>query len=125
MSELTAFVLAAGAGKAGVVVSAFLASAVEFVEAVTIVLAMGTTRGWRSAIDLPDARFTKTFVKPAGTGHRKNKLAHGVCRVQMSCSTNAWFRTMAWIDELSGRLKAEPLVNFDRVAGATGSATDS
>ena len=33
MSELTAFVLAAGAGKAGVVVSAFLASAVEFVEA--------------------------------------------------------------------------------------------
>jgi uncharacterized membrane protein len=49
MSEV-AIVLAAGAGKAGVVVSAFLASAVEFVEAVTIVLAMGTTRGWRSAL---------------------------------------------------------------------------
>jgi uncharacterized membrane protein len=34
----------------GLVVSVFLASAVEFVEALTIVLAMGVTRGWRSAI---------------------------------------------------------------------------
>src|SRR3954447_15757244 len=45
----------AGAGGAvigrdlGVVVTALLASGVEFVEALTIVLAMGTTRGWRSA----------------------------------------------------------------------------
>lgn len=31
-------------------VAAFLASAVEFVEAFTIVLAVGTTRGWRSAL---------------------------------------------------------------------------
>src|SRR5215210_3507310 len=34
----------------GLVVSVFLASGVEFVEALTIVLAMGVTRGWRSAI---------------------------------------------------------------------------
>jgi uncharacterized membrane protein len=33
----------------GIVVTALLASGVEFVEALTIVLAMGTTRGWRSA----------------------------------------------------------------------------
>jgi uncharacterized membrane protein len=33
----------------GIVITALLASAVEFVEALTIVLAMGTTRGWRSA----------------------------------------------------------------------------
>jgi Ca2+/H+ antiporter, TMEM165/GDT1 family len=32
------------------VVAAFLASLVEFVEALTIVLAVGTTRGWRSAL---------------------------------------------------------------------------
>jgi len=31
-------------------ISVFLASAVEFVEALTIVLAMGVTRGWRSAL---------------------------------------------------------------------------
>src|ERR671916_1509023 len=38
------------ADSAGLIVSAFLASAVEFVEALTIVLAMGVTRGWRSAL---------------------------------------------------------------------------
>jgi uncharacterized membrane protein len=39
-----------GASGVGLVVSTFLASAVEFVEAFTIVLAMGLTRGWRSAL---------------------------------------------------------------------------
>ena len=34
----------------GLVVAVFVASAVEFVEAFTIVLAMGLTRDWRSAI---------------------------------------------------------------------------
>ena len=34
----------------GLLVSVFFASAVEFVEALTIVMAMGVTRGWRSAI---------------------------------------------------------------------------
>ena len=38
------------AGAFGVVVASFLASAVEFVEALTIVLAMGITRGWRSPL---------------------------------------------------------------------------
>ena len=38
------------ADTAGLLVSVFLASAVEFVEALTIVLAMGVTRGWRSAL---------------------------------------------------------------------------
>jgi uncharacterized membrane protein len=34
----------------GVIVAAFLASAVEFVEALTIVLAMGVARSWRAAL---------------------------------------------------------------------------
>jgi uncharacterized membrane protein len=38
------------ADTAGLLVSVFLASAVEFGEALTIVLAMGVTRGWRSAL---------------------------------------------------------------------------
>jgi Ca2+/H+ antiporter, TMEM165/GDT1 family len=37
-------------GTAGLAVSTMLASAVEFVEAFTIVLAMGLTRGWRSTL---------------------------------------------------------------------------
>jgi uncharacterized membrane protein len=42
--------LSADAGTFGVLLATFLASAVEFVEALTIVLAMGVTRGWRSAL---------------------------------------------------------------------------
>lgn len=38
------------AGQLGLVAAVVLASAVEFVEAFTIVLAMGITRGWRSAL---------------------------------------------------------------------------
>lgn len=38
-------------GSAVLVVAVFLASAVEMVEALTIVLAVGVTRGWRSAIE--------------------------------------------------------------------------
>src|SRR5260370_39205530 len=34
----------------GLVVATFVAAFVEFVEALTIVLAMGLTRGWRSAL---------------------------------------------------------------------------
>ncbi len=45
-----------------------------------------------------DAEFYKTFIKPDGTGHRKNHLAHGVCQVRVRRSTNAFHRTMAWID---------------------------
>lgn len=52
---------------------------------------------WRRALSLPEARFTKTFIKPRGTGHRKNHLRHGVCRVLMRKSTDPWIRTMAWI----------------------------
>jgi uncharacterized membrane protein len=39
-----------GAGQLGLLAAVFLASLVEFVEAFTIVLAMGLTRSWRSAL---------------------------------------------------------------------------
>lgn len=39
-----------GTGTLFLVLAAFLASAVEMVEALTIVLAVGVTRGWRSAL---------------------------------------------------------------------------
>lgn len=41
----------ASSGSMVLVVAVFLASAVEMVEALTIVLAVGVTRGWRSAIE--------------------------------------------------------------------------
>ena len=52
---------------------------------------------WREAIGLPEARFTKTFVKAPGTGHRKNRLTQGVCRVRVCRSANHWNQTMEWI----------------------------
>jgi uncharacterized membrane protein len=53
----------------GLIVSTFLASAVEFVEAFTIVLAMGVTRGWRSALaGTAAALVVLTGAPPAAAG---------------------------------------------------------
>jgi len=59
---------------------------------------------WRDATRLDDARFTKTFIKPKGTGHRKNHLPHGVCRVRLLKAGNPWQRIMQWIDVASREL---------------------
>lgn len=59
---------------------------------------------WRRTIGLLDARFTKTFIKPPGTGHRKNPLPHGVCRVRTLRGSNHWNRTMVWIDVVAAYL---------------------
>ncbi len=57
-------------------------------------------RHWEEVLGLPGTDWTKTFVKPKGTGHRKNRLLWGVCRVRVRRSADAFVRTMAWIDEL-------------------------
>lgn len=56
---------------------------------------------WRMALDLADAEAYRPYVKPRGTGHRKNRLPHGVCTVRLRRSTDAWLRTMTWISVLS------------------------
>jgi uncharacterized membrane protein len=53
----------------GLMVSVFLASAVEFVEALTIVLAMGMTRGWRSALAGVAAALAALTVTAAVAGY--------------------------------------------------------
>jgi uncharacterized membrane protein len=53
----------------GLVVAAFLASAVEFVEALTIVLAMGITRGWKSALVGAGSAVAVLAVLTAGAGY--------------------------------------------------------
>ncbi len=60
---------------------------------------------WMDALGLPTADFYKTYRKPAGTGHRKNHLPWGICRVSIRRSANAWVRTMAWIDTLATDLR--------------------
>lgn len=49
------------------------------------------------------ADFHKTFIKPKGTGHRKNHLRHGVCTIKMRCA-DAWQQTMVWIEIVADRL---------------------
>jgi uncharacterized membrane protein len=53
----------------GVVTATLLASGVEFVEALTIVLAMGTTRGWRSAWAGVGAAIAALAVVTAAAGY--------------------------------------------------------
>jgi Ca2+/H+ antiporter, TMEM165/GDT1 family len=57
------------ADTAGLVVSVFLASAVEFVEALTIVLAMGVTRGWLSALAGVGAALVALVIITAAAGY--------------------------------------------------------
>jgi hypothetical protein len=61
-------------------------------------------RWWSCELGLSLADFTKSFVKPDGTGHRKNHLPHGVCIVTKRKSTNNYLTTMAWIEFLQDQL---------------------
>jgi len=56
---------------------------------------------WAEATGLPNADFYRTFIKPDGTGHRKNHLPHGVCQVRVRRCADHWHRTMVWIDVLA------------------------
>jgi hypothetical protein len=60
---------------------------------------------WRRELALPDALFHKTFIKPKGTGHRKNTHIHGVCTVRVLKSSDAFQTVTAWIDTLPSHLE--------------------
>jgi hypothetical protein len=62
---------------------------------------------WAETLELDDPDFTKTYIKPPGTGHRKNTLPHGICRVRMRRSADAWYQTMMWIDVIAKRLDTD------------------
>jgi uncharacterized membrane protein len=64
----------------GVAISVFLASAVEAVEAVTIVLAMGLTRGWRPALTGVGAALLVLAAVVGGLGPALSALPIGVIR---------------------------------------------
>jgi hypothetical protein len=53
---------------------------------------------WSRELGIDLSNFTKSFLKPEGTGHRKNHLPHGVCMVTKRRSTDDYHRSMAWID---------------------------
>ena len=55
---------------------------------------------WAEMLGMADVRFYRTFIKPEGTGHRKNHLKYGVCQVTMKRSSDSWHRIAVWIDFL-------------------------
>ena len=58
----------------------------------------GARRFWAAESGLVNPTFYKTFVKPDGTGHRKNHLKHGVCMVRVRRCTDAWHAAMSWVE---------------------------
>src|ERR1700744_5302508 len=70
-----------GGAQFGLALSVFLACAVEAVEALTIVLAVGVTRGWRSALYGVGAALVVLAALSAGLGAALNALPVGVLRV--------------------------------------------
>jgi hypothetical protein len=59
---------------------------------------------WADVLNLDNAEFTKTYVKQPGTGHRKNHLAHGLCRVRVRRSADHWNRVTEWIEVVANEL---------------------
>jgi len=59
---------------------------------------------WAEQLSLNLNDFNKSFVKPDGTGHRKNYLPNGVCLVIKRKSADAFHRTLAWVEFLQHRL---------------------
>jgi hypothetical protein len=62
---------------------------------------------WADQLGLNEPHFHSTFIKPPGTGHRKNRLAHGVCRVSVRKSADVWHRTMVWIQTIADQLDVQ------------------
>jgi metal-sulfur cluster biosynthetic enzyme len=64
-------------------------------------------RYWVGETGLKDANFHRTFIKPAGTGHRKNHLAHGICTVTLRKGSDSWHTAMEWIRTLANEFGLE------------------
>jgi hypothetical protein len=58
-------------------------------------------RYWSEATGIPLEQFRKAFIKPEGSGHRKNKLYNGTAQIRVRRSTNDLHRVRGWIDGLS------------------------
>jgi hypothetical protein len=59
---------------------------------------------WSRQLGLPLDDFDKSFIKPEGTGHRKNHLEYGVCLVSKRRCADAFHSTMAWVEFLQERM---------------------
>lgn len=58
-------------------------------------------RYWSQKTGIPLDQFRKAFIKPEGSGHRKNRLYNGTAQIRVQRSTNDLNRVRGWIDALS------------------------
>lgn len=53
---------------------------------------------WSQVTGLPLDQFRKTYIKPEGTGHRKNVLYNGTASMRVTKSTDLLHRVAGWIE---------------------------
>lgn len=56
---------------------------------------------WSTVTGIPLSQFGKTYVKPEGTGHRKNRLYNGTASVTVRRSSRLVQLMMGWIDAVA------------------------
>jgi len=58
---------------------------------------------WSKLTGIPLSNFGKSFIKPKGTGHRKNKLPYGIIKISVigKGATDMRIKTMAWVEKIS------------------------
>lgn len=56
---------------------------------------------WSKLTGIPLKNFGKSFVKPKGTGRRKNILSHGIIRIRLvgKGSTDKRIKIMSWVEK--------------------------
>lgn len=55
---------------------------------------------WSKRTQLPPEQFGKSFIKPEGTGHRKNRLYNGTAQIRVRRSSALLHRVLGWVDGL-------------------------
>jgi hypothetical protein len=61
---------------------------------------------WSKRTGLKPEQFRKTFIKPEGSGHRKNRIYNGTAQVRVTKSSALLDRVLGWIDGLRDVLLA-------------------
>lgn len=73
-------------------------------------------RYWSAVTGIPLHRFCKSYIKPEGTGHRKNVLYNGTVSIRPRRSGDLFHRVMGWIEELPHNFG--PLAKLDIATGS-------
>lgn len=60
---------------------------------------------WSSVTKLPLKQFHKSYVKPEGTGHRKNRLYYGTVKIRI-CDKNLLHKILGWIEGVKDQFRA-------------------